>query len=343
MKKFMLFIILLLAACSGTPTAVVIPTVAVLPTLPPSATATQSPAPTETTTATPTLSPTATATSTDQPPSSTATTPPSATPSTTNTLPPTQTLTPSLTITNTITPTPSQTFTPTVEMDGLGMLAMLMERATILPPELLYNPETLTAVAYAGQTLVAAGFASSPTPVLGTPAVGAPILGTIGAPTASAACVSPPPGSLATADPNLAQSVGCPQGLFFSTLTAIQTYERGSMIYVQGIGIYVVTLDGRFRRFDDTWISGVDPETGGETPPLGLIEPKRGFGKVWRNNPDVRAALGWAVTDEQGSTSDVQLFERGRAIFLPQCGETILFIDDPGGFSGTWRALTASF
>ena len=32
------------------------------------------------------------------------------------------------------------------------------------------------------------------------------------------------------------------------------------MIYVQGIGIYVLTFDGRFRRFDDTWVSGVDPD-----------------------------------------------------------------------------------
>lgn len=345
MKQCTLFILLtalLLAACSATPAPVVVPTVAVLPTETPSPTATQSPIPTETTSATLTLSPTATET---PPPSPTATLLPSETPRATATLAPTQTFTPSLTITNTITPTASNTFTPTVEMDGLGMLALLSQRATILPPEMLYNPATLTAVAHAAETFIAGGFASSPTPVLGTPAVGAPILGTVGAPTAAATttCVSPPPGNLATADPNLTQSIGCPQGLFFNTTTAVQTYEHGTMIYVQGIGIYVLTTDGRFRRFDDTWVAGVDPETGGETPPLGLIEPKRGFGKVWRNNPDVRSALGWAVTDEQGATSDMQLFERGRAVFLPQRGESVIFTDDPGGLSGTWRALAASF
>jgi hypothetical protein len=338
----MFLALLLMAACSTPPAPVVVPTIAVLPTLPPSATATASPVPSNTTTPTATLSPTATET---PPPSSTATLPPTETPSATATQAPSQTFTPSLTITNTITPTASNTFTPTVELDGLGMLALLMERATILPPEMLYNPETLTAVAYAAETFIAAGFASSPTPVLGTPAIGAPILGTVGAPTAAitTTCVNPPPGSLATADPNLTQSIGCPQGLFFNTTTAVQTFERGTMIYVQGIGIYVLTSDGRFRRFDDTWVAGVDPETGGETPPLGLIEPKRGFGKVWRSNPDIRSALGWAVTDEQGATSDVQLFERGRAVFLPQRGESVIFTDDPGGLSGTWRALAASF
>lgn len=346
MKKLTLFILLLLAACStaacSTPPApVVIPTVAVLPTDLPTATASQTAIPTWTITPSPSLSPTAT----ESPvPSVTATPLPSETPVPTSTEPPSQTFTPSLTITNTITPTPSSTFTPTVELDGLGMLAQLMERATILPPEQLYNPQTLTAVALAAETFIAAGFASSPTPVLGTPAVGISELGTIGAPTAApSACLVPPPGSIGTVEPNYAQFVGCPQGVFFTTTTAVQSYERGAMIYVQGIGIYVLTFDGRFRRFDDTWVSGVDPETGGETPPLGLLEPKRGFGKIWRNNPDVRAALGWAVTDEQGATSGVQPFERGRAVYLPQRGETILFTDDPGSISGMWRALPASF
>ena len=86
-------------------------------------------------------------------------------------------LTPSLTITNTITPTPSaRPLHRTQELDGLGMLALLSERATILPPELHYNPQTLTAVAFAAQTLIAAGTAFAPTapaaqasPVIGEP------------------------------------------------------------------------------------------------------------------------------------------------------------------------------
>jgi hypothetical protein len=105
----------------------------------------------------------------------------------------------------------------------------------------------------------------------------------------------------------------------------------------------VITFDGRFRRFDDTWAPGIDPEGGGETPPLGLIEPKRGFGKVWRLFPDVRSLLGWAINEEVGGTASTLPFERGRAIALPQRNETILLIDDPGSQMGTWRSAGIMF
>jgi hypothetical protein len=244
-----------------------------------------------------------------------------------------------MTITDTITPIPTPTFTPSQELDSLGMLALLSERATVLPPEMLYNPPTLTAVAFAAQTLIAGGFA--PTPVLGAPSGGAPPLATL--PAGSVVCTTPPPATLNN-DPTVVQSLGCPVGSITTLTTAIQNYEHGAMIYIQGTpgSIYALTTDGRFRRFDDTWTSS-EPETGGETPPLGLIEPKRGFGKVWRNNLDVRGALGWAVTEEAGASSSVQLFDRGRAVFLPQRSETYLLIDEPGGVTGSWRTLSGGF
>jgi hypothetical protein len=245
-----------------------------------------------------------------------------------------------MTITDTITPLPSPTFTPSQELSDLGMLALLSERATILPPEQLYNPPTLTAIAFAAQTLIAGGAALTPSTAFGTPS-----LATL--PAANVTCPVPPPAALNT-DPTLIQSIGCPVGSIITATTAIQSFEHGAMIYVQGNpgSIYVLSTDGRFRRFDDTWTSS-EPETGGETPPLGLIEPKRGFGKVWRSNLDVRGSLGWGVTEEDGASSSVQLFERGRAVFLPQRGETYLLIDDPvgttGGATGSWRTLPGGF
>jgi hypothetical protein len=344
-KLLVIFLLILLAACTTAPTpVVVVPTQAVLPsvtmTMQPSATMTAAPS------VTITLAPTVSET---PPPTPLETMTFTASPTGTNTPTPSPTFTetPSLTITNTITPTPSPTFTASPELDSLGMLAMLSLRATVLPPEQRYNPQTLTAVAFAAQTLIAGGdfgLGSSPTPVLGTPALGTPALATL----PPVVCTVPPPGGLGSAfaaDPTLAQAVGCPFGSVFSTTTAIQSFERGAMVYVEGSPkyIYVLTLDGRFRRFNDTFVEGVDPETGGETPPLGLLEPRRGFLKVWRNNFDVRAALGWGITEEQGNTSSVQTFDRGRAIYLPQRGETYLLIDDPGGASGSWRALPVSF
>ncbi len=357
MKKltFLLLFVGLLAACTTAPTPVlVVPTLAVLPTLAPSATSEPLLAPSASPTSAPTLTESLVPTDTASPPPTlTVTFTPSPTGTNTPTDTPTPTVTPSLTITNTITPTPSPTFTASPELDSLGLLALLSERATVLPPEQLYNPPTLTAVAHAAETLLAERYASSQTPVfnppaagIGTPVFGTPQLATL-PPAPAATCPLPPPGGLGAAfaaDSTLTQLIGCPQGSAYSTTTAVQAFEHGTMIYVQSpSAIYVLTLDGRFRRFDDTWVSGVDPETGGETPPLGLIEPKRGFGKVWRINLDVRGSLGWGVTDEQGASGTYQAFDRGRALFLPQRGDTILLIDDPGGASGTWRSLPTSF
>jgi hypothetical protein len=73
-----------------------------------------------------------------------------------------------------------------------------------------------------------------------------------------------------------------------------------------------------------------------------LIEPVRGFGKVWRLHPDVRSGLGWATNGESGGTSSVQFFDRGQMIYLPERGEIIIMSFDPGNVTGTWRAVPGS-
>ncbi|MBC7815016.1 MAG: hypothetical protein H7175_27910, partial [Burkholderiales bacterium] len=152
-----------------------------------------------------------------------------------------------------------------------------------------------------------------------------------------------------TADPALPGLIGCslaPSATAHGS--AAQNFERGTMIWLSSVNggtgtIYAFFSDGRFRRFDDTFVEGVDPATGGETAPAGLTEPARGFGKVWRNNADVRSALGWAASVEQGGSANSLGFERGRAIYLTQRGDTFLLVEDPGGLSGTWRPIAAAF
>jgi len=40
----------------------------------------------------------------------------------------------------------------------------------------------------------------------------------------------------------------------------------------------------------------------------------RGFGKVWRQHPELRAALGWALAKEEPATALRQPFEKGEMI-----------------------------
>ena len=43
--------------------------------------------------------------------------------------------------------------------------------------------------------------------------------------------------------------------------------------------------------------------------------PCRGFGKVWRENPTVQQALGYALETERGMASTSQAFENGFIFF----------------------------
>ena len=48
--------------------------------------------------------------------------------------------------------------------------------------------------------------------------------------------------------------------------------------------------------FADSWAEGMD--AGGGAGPAGQFAPKRGFGKVWREQPDVQKRLGYALSEE---------------------------------------------
>lgn len=275
----------------------------------------------------PTLAALPTLTATDTPtvtPSSAPTARLSDTPTPTDAPSSTPSVTPSATITDTSTPTPSDTPTitntpePTSDNEGIVALALLAAQATVLPQQ--------------AQAIV-------PTPTFVT----LPPAGTT-------SCAYLPPGGFATAyqsDPGLNALIGCPVGappITSSIASASQLYERGEMFWLAGppSAIYALFTTGRFQRYDDTYVDGVDPISGGEIPSAGLKEPIRGFGKVWRTFGEVRG-MGWALLDESGGQATVQVFDRGTMIYLPQRGLIVILINDPGGISGSWRIIQGSF
>ena len=48
-----------------------------------------------------------------------------------------------------------------------------------------------------------------------------------------------------------------------------------------------------------------------------LIQPARGFGKIWRNNGFVREATGWATEEESSYTARWLTFEQGWMMTAP--------------------------
>jgi hypothetical protein len=114
---------------------------------------------------------------------------------------------------------------------------------------------------------------------------------------------SPPPGE-------------CPSGPARTGPGAEQHFQHGTMLWLQSDDIiYVLYDDGQIYAWDaytDTWNEG-DPESDPNiVPPPGLYQPLRGFGKVWREQPNVRARLGWATDGEHGYSTAIQSTARSR-------------------------------
>jgi len=181
------------------------------------------------------------------------------------------------------------------------------------------------------------------TPVTPGVAAFAPVGAAVGA--SSEACPTQPGGTFGAiyqSSPDIAAAIGCPlSGAVHTASSAYQTFQNGVMFWVSSLGgapqptIYALYNNGTYQRFNDTFTEGVDPPSGGESPPEGLLEPVRGFGKVWRTNLGVRDGLGWATSGENGGAAQVQLFERGEMVFVTQAGQTYVLVT---GAPGTWTA-----
>lgn len=140
---------------------------------------------------------------------------------------------------------------------------------------------------------------------------------------------------------------------------AEQVYERGRMFWIRHTReIWVMAASaedpnrGDWFCYNDTFEEGqpeIDPNI---TAPEGLIQPRRGFGKLWRSHPEIEAAVGWATTPEFELTSDYTYIAGGtveNGQYIPGPGEhrmttfegeTISFFEgeirgDCRG--GTWR------
>lgn len=335
MRRFALLLISLLplmAACGGEDTEDALPTRVSVVTFGPEAT----PEVVRTFTPTPVTETDISSPAESRTPGSAATLPPTYTATPTVTPTATLTVTPSATITDTPSPTPTATATYTMEPDPVNFLAELAREATVLPQT--YVPDTVnTPGASVGGTPVAGGSVTIGTPAPGTSPTTAP----------SSQCQYPPPGRFEQAfqsSPALVGQIGCPVGAPPTTRdvqSAVQPFERGTMIWLNESGgqIYVLTQDGRYQRVADTFDPASDPESGGESPPSGLVAPVRGFGKVWRNTPGVRDSLGWATQGETGTTATVQEFTQGRMVYLPVRGDVLVINPGSSPAQGSWQSL----
>jgi hypothetical protein len=131
---------------------------------------------------------------------------------------------------------------------------------------------------------------------------------------------------------------------------AEQVFEHGRMFWVEPTQqIWVLVIDGTGRGvwtvYEDTFEEGQPESDPSIVAPPDLLQPMRGFGKLWRENPEVREELGWAVTPEFGYVSNYEYHPGGEVVngeYVAGPGYHVLFslYDEAFRFNeadGTWR------
>lgn len=92
-----------------------------------------------------------------------------------------------------------------------------------------------------------------------------------------------------------------------------ERFQYGAMFWREDLQmIYVLYNAGTWQAYGDTYTDD-QPETDPSlVPPPGLIQPKRGFGKVWREQlGGPNAAIGWATEMEGEIAGHFQRFQGG--------------------------------
>ncbi|MGI8586366.1 MAG: zf-HC2 domain-containing protein [Chloroflexia bacterium] len=128
-------------------------------------------------------------------------------------------------------------------------------------------------------------------------------------------------------------ALGCPVGSAASLGASVtEPFQSGLMVW-NGDRKLIYVFDSSemiWQSYPDTWEEG-DPSGGNETPPAGLFAPIRGFGKIWREQPNVRTRLGWATAPETASHATLQTFDRGMMLLLDDGGVRVLYSN------GSWE------
>jgi hypothetical protein len=145
---------------------------------------------------------------------------------------------------------------------------------------------------------------------------------------------------------------------------AQEDFEHGYMFWFSGKNgpvIWVLFITdpnkpnvGEWQSFADTWKDGEAETDPNIVPPdEAHIQPKRGFGKLWRTEPRLREALGWATTPEYELTTTYTYqpngFYNDKNEWVPQPGDhTIISLSrqtfvltepSEGQVRGTWKKL----
>lgn len=130
----------------------------------------------------------------------------------------------------------------------------------------------------------------------------------------------------------------CPATAPTITQQVEQRFENGLMIWLgESRQIYVFIGAGESQSaswavFEDRFGEGIPEQDENITPPTERLQPVRGFGLVWRENPEIRERLGWAVEPELGYDGIIQTASDGTIYLRERAGGILVGLPDGEGW-----------
>ncbi len=122
--------------------------------------------------------------------------------------------------------------------------------------------------------------------------------------------------------------LGCATDVEKSVAAGEETFQGGITFWrSDSRKIYVLYNSGDWQSYDDTWTTAEREWDPSIFAPAGLYQPKRGFGKIWRNNSPVRDGLGWGTMEERALNASIQPFSGGLMLWSDARGIYVLYND----------------
>lgn len=136
----------------------------------------------------------------------------------------------------------------------------------------------------------------------------------------------------------------CPQDFGASGAGAIQTFQGGTMIYVNANGrneIYaLINNGGQWVRIGNNWDG---TSINDSPPPEGLIAPRQMFNWAYYNTTSPQGAwnavLGWATSDIDASPRSIQFETNQLKFYVDGPGGLVFRLTTTGSNAGTWIRL----
>lgn len=140
------------------------------------------------------------------------------------------------------------------------------------------------------------------------------------------------------------QTIACPAGAPTSSQSSFQQFQNGFMIWVGSQdSIYVLYISEgqpRWQVYNDNFIEGSPEYDPTYNAPPYVWQPRRGFGNIWRDYPQVRNRLGWTLHEWEIPYTSLLQIAQDSTIYLsdPRGGTFGLY---PGG--GDWVRIDGPF